>query len=136
MFPHSADRGAARILGVALNTVRRMVASGALPATGPKWANDQLSRAEVEALALRHWRSSRTRTAGSRVYRTSSAQVADSYWTDRAGAARLLGVTPGRVRQLCDAGRIPFETTPSGVRVFRRDQLRTVDNARLSRRLR
>ena len=112
---------AARILGVSVNTVRRLVAGGTLAATGAKWGNAQLSRAEVETLALARW--------------IRRPRTADLYWTDTAGAARLLGVTPGRVRQLCEAGRLPFEVTANGARVFRREQLRTVGNARLSRRL-
>ena len=32
-------------------------------------------------------------------------------------AADILGVTVGRVRQLCQEGRLPFKTTPYG-RVF------------------
>jgi cytosine/adenosine deaminase-related metal-dependent hydrolase len=47
----------------------------------------------------------------------------------------LDGVNSSRVGQLVDAGRIPYETTPRGRRLFRREQLEVIGNARLSRRL-
>jgi hypothetical protein len=43
---------AATILGVGMRTVGQLVAKGEL-SRGPRWAHRQLSRAEVEALALR-----------------------------------------------------------------------------------
>ena len=59
----------------------------------------------------------------------------DAYWVTTRRAAELLGVNGSRVRQLAVDGRIPYETTPSGQRLFRRQQLEVIGNARLSRRL-
>ena len=35
-------------------------------------------------------------------------------WLTPSQAARELGVTPARVRQLLTAGRLPYDTTPLG----------------------
>ena len=43
-------------------------------------------------------------------------------WVSPAQAARILGVTTARVRQLALAGRLPFEQTPLG-RIFPRDHI-------------
>ncbi len=116
---------AAEVLGVHPTTVARLVRAGELTAYGSPHARRRLSRAEVEALALsRHPSRGKHRRDG------------DGYWVGRAEAARILGVTPGRVSQLVKAERIPHERAADGSRVFRRQQLEVVANARLSRRLR
>jgi hypothetical protein len=86
-------------------------------ARGPRWQHRQLSRCEVEALALRRLN---PRTA-----------APDSYWVGTKEAAQLLGVNRARVRQLA-AGLLPFEETPHGY-ALRREQLLTVANARRAR---
>ncbi len=112
-MPRPADgiawREAAAILGVSDNTVARLVRAGASPRSGRRWRG--LSREQIERLALnRHW----------------PGQMSD-YWVSPAEAAgMILGVTLGRVRQLADAGRIPYEVTPSGHRLYRREQLEVV----------
>jgi hypothetical protein len=53
-------REAAAILGGGLRTVGKLVANGGLT-RGARWQHRQLSRTEVEALALRRWN---PRTAG------------------------------------------------------------------------
>jgi excisionase family DNA binding protein len=108
---------AAGILGVGLRTVGKLVARGELT-RGPRWQYRQLSRVEVEALALRRWNP-----------RTASP---DSYWLGTKEAAELLGVNRARVRQLVAAGLLPFEQSPHGY-AFRREQLLTVANARRAR---
>jgi excisionase family DNA binding protein len=87
-------------------------------ARGPRWQHRQLSRSEVELLALRRWN---PRTAAT-----------NFYWLGTKEAAQLLGVNRARVRQLVAAGMLPFEQTPHGY-AFRREQLLTVANARRAR---
>jgi excisionase family DNA binding protein len=112
-----AWREAGAILGVGMRQVGKLVAKGQL-SRGPRWQHRQLSRVEVEALALRRWN---PRTAGP-----------NSYWLGTREAAELLGVYRARVRQLVAAGLLPFEQTPRGY-AFRREQLLTVANARRAR---
>lgn len=114
-------RQAAQILGCSVSTVARLVRAGEL-SRGPAWAHRQLSRPQVEAVALARYHP--RRSAGR-----------DPYWLTSAQAARTLGVSPGRVRQLADAERIPYATTPKGQRLYRCKQLEVVANARPSRRL-
>ena len=80
----------------------------------------------AEALALEHypWR--------------AHVDDPDSYWVTVKQAAAVLGVSVPRVRQLLDAELVPHVTKTSGggVRLMRREQLATVANDRLSRRLR
>jgi excisionase family DNA binding protein len=59
----------------------------------------------------------------------------DSYWVTTRQAAPILGVNRSRVGQLVDADRIRYETTSGGRRLFRRQQIEVIGNARLSRRL-
>ena len=113
---------AAGILGCAVSTVQQLVQRGELTPSGQPHSYRRLSRTEAEWLALARWRPRRP--------------TVSLYWADTAQAAGMLGVTPGRVRQLCEAGRLPYEVAADGTRVFRREQLLTVANARLSRRLR
>jgi hypothetical protein len=110
-------REAASILGVGMRRVGALVANGEL-SRGPRWAHRQLSRAEVEALALRRWKP-RTVARG-------------AYWLGTKDAAQVPGVNRARVRQLVAAGLLPYETTRHGY-AFRRDQLLTVANARRAR---
>ena len=71
-------REAAAILGVGTRTVGKLVAKGEL-SRGPRWQHRQLSRAEVEALALRRW--------------NPRAARPDPYWLGTKEAAELLGST-------------------------------------------
>jgi hypothetical protein len=68
----SQTREAAATLGVGMRRIGQLIANGELRA-GPDWAHRQLSRLEVETLALRRWN---PRRAG-----------ADSYWLGTREAA-------------------------------------------------
>jgi len=74
-------------------TVDRMIRRGEL-SRGRKWATAQLSRDELEHLAL--------------TTRTVRQLVADpaSYWVTRRGAAEVMGISQVRVGQLTAADRI------------------------------
>jgi hypothetical protein len=50
-------------------------------------------------------------------------------WVSPAEAARLLGVTTSRVRQLSLAGQLPFEQTPLG-RIYPRTEIERVAEAK------
>ncbi len=50
-------------------------------------------------------------------------------------AAEILGVSVQRVKQLLDKGFLPHVTHQSGARLMRREQLETVANARVARKL-
>lgn len=56
-----------------------------------------------------------------------------SYWIGASAAARILGVNVTRLNQLVANGRIPYETHADGRRIYRREQLLTVANAREAR---
>jgi hypothetical protein len=77
-----------------------------------------LSRADVEALALRTYAYSK------------HVRDPDSYWVTGQRAADILGVNMARVRQLAYAGLIPSERHADGTFMHRREQLTTVANAR------
>ena len=113
---------AARILDRSMSTVARLVAAGEL-SKGARWEHCQLSRSDVEQLSLARWQ-------------PAESVREDAYWVTTLRAAAILGVHRSRVRQLAVTGRIPYETTPNGQRLFRRQQLEVIGNARLSRRLR
>jgi len=115
-------REAARILNRSITTIARLVAAGEL-SKGPRWEHRQLSRRVVERLSLARWQ-------------PAESVREDAYWVTTHRAAELLGVHGSRVRQLAGQGRIPYKTTPSGRRLFRRQQLEVLGNARLSRRVR
>ncbi len=80
-----------------------------------------LSRADVEALALRNYRHRRRR------------DDAKSYWVTNERAAAILGVNVARLNQLAAKGFLPFEVHADGTRLYRREQLLTVANARQAR---
>ena len=83
-----------------------------------------LTLARVEALALEHysWR--------------RHTHDPESYWVTVSQAAEILGVSIQRTKELLDKDFLPYLTHKSGARLMRRQQLETVANARLSRRLR
>ncbi len=56
-----------------------------------------------------------------------------SYWVGAKGAAAILGINVARLNQLVANGRIPYERHADGRRVYRREQLLTVANAREAR---
>jgi excisionase family DNA binding protein len=51
-----------------------------------------------------------------------------------ATVARRLGITPCRVRQLADAGRIPSVRTADGIRLYRVDDIERIAAERAARR--
>jgi excisionase family DNA binding protein len=51
-----------------------------------------------------------------------------------ATVARQLGITPCRVRQLADIGRIPSTRTAEGVRLYRVDDVERVARERAAQR--
>ncbi len=80
-----------------------------------------MSRADAEAFALR-LRSSRV-----------PLDRDTSYWVGATQAARILGVNVARLNQLVAKGFVPFEVHADGRRIYRREQLLTVANAREAR---
>ncbi len=112
---------AARILGVARSTVQEWVIAGRLSTRGTSGAHRRLSRADVEALALElyDWR--------------SHADDPESYWLNSHQAADLLGISRQRLGQLGDKDFVPFVGHRDGVRLYRREQLLTIANAREAR---
>jgi hypothetical protein len=76
---------------------------------------------DVEALALqtyKHWR---------------HKHDPESYWVTGRRAAAVLGVKVSRLNQLATRGFLPFEVHADGTRLYRREQLLTVANARAAR---
>lgn len=111
---------AAHVLGVTTATVRRHVLAGRLAKAAPT-AHRMLSLADVEALALRTYRH--------RQHRHDDG----SYWVTNQRAADILGVNVARLNQLASKGLVPFEVHADGTRLYRREQLMTVANARQAR---
>lgn len=112
---------AAHILGVTSSTVRRHIVAGRLPAHRKSGKHRTLSRADVESYAARTYR-----------YKLHIDDT-DSYWVTNLRAADILGVSRPRLNQLAAAGLIPFEVHADGTRLYRREQLMTVANAREAR---
>ena len=102
------------MLGVHPGTVARIIRRGELT-TPSKWAKAGLSRADVERLSLARWR------------------PGNPEWLTIAQAAEVLGVTPPRVRQLAEAGRLPYERSPAGRRLFQPAQVAVIARARRER---
>lgn len=114
---------AAHILGCHVTTVHRLIAEGLLG-----WEpglHRQLSREEVEQVAVQRWRRRKPDAPDDGV----------SYWVTAKQAGELLGVGRTRVGQLVESERLPCVRTPRGERLFRRAQVEVIANARLSRRL-
>ncbi len=105
-------------LGCSTGTVARYVRQRRLVLYG---THPSLSRADVEALVLEvyAWRRDRRGDA--------------SYWVTGHRAADIVGVNVSRLNQLVAADRLPFETHKDGTRLYRRQQLLTVANARDAR---
>ena len=59
---------------------------------------------------------------------------AHSYWVTSGQAAEILSVSIPRLKQLAAAGRLPFVTHDDGTRLFRREQITTIANAKEARR--
>lgn len=57
----------------------------------------------------------------------------ESYWVTSQRAADLLGVNIARLNQLAAKGFLPFEVHADGTRMYRREQLAVVANARQAR---
>ena len=56
--------------------------------------------------------------------------IADQGFLTGAIVARYLGVTPARVRQLADTGRLPCTPTCTGTRLYRFDDVRELAHKR------
>jgi len=68
---------------------------------------------------------------GRRLYSRAEAEaVAANLWLTGVQAAEILGVSHVRVSQLADACKIPVHVTRSGQRVYRKEQIAVVANAR------
>ncbi len=111
---------AAHIVGCSRSTLLRHTAAGRLSAAD-KHVKRRVSRADAEALALQ-LRSSRV-----------PFDPETSYWVGATGAAKVLGVVVARLNQLVAAGRLPYEVHADGRRIYRREQMMTVANAREAR---
>ncbi len=111
---------AAWIVGCSRRTLVRHIEAGRLQA-GPKHERRRVWRADAEALGLR--------LPSSRL----AFDADTSYWTGATQAASLLGVNVSRLNQLVATGRVPFEVHASGRRLYRREQLLTIVNARRAR---
>jgi predicted site-specific integrase-resolvase len=94
---------AVKIIGVPAGTLRRWKREGLL--TGRRSGRTAYSRSEALALKANPW--------------ISGVQ-----------AAAILGVSPVRASQLAASGRLPVHLTRSGERVYRRQQIEVVSNAR------
>lgn len=116
--PISVEEACA-ILGTSASQLLRYVTGGRLEA-GPRYQHGRFSRAAVEQLACQ-------------VLRLQKGLP--SYWATGQGAANVLGVSRSRLDQLARRGDLPYLTHRSGVRLYRRDQLAVIGNARFSRRL-
>ena len=53
-----------------------------------------------------------------------------SYWLTSAQAAKVLGISVARLKQLATADRVPYVVHRSGQRLMRRHQLEVIANAR------
>jgi predicted site-specific integrase-resolvase len=111
---------AAHIVGCSRRILVRHIEAGRLLA-GPVNQLRRVSRADAEMLAL-GLRSSRV-----------GFDEESSYWVGATAAAELVGVGVARLNQLVAAERIPFEVHSDGRRIYRREQLLTVANARDAR---
>ena len=60
---------------------------------------------------------------------------AHSYWVTSGQAAEILSLSIPRLKQLAAAGRLPFVTHEDGTRLFRREQITTIANAKEARGL-
>lgn len=111
---------AAYILGSSTSAVRRLILAGRL-SHGRRYEHRCISRSEVEALAteLYDWR--------------KHLQTPESYWLTGQRAAEVLGVNTARLKQLAARGFLPHETHHDGTRLYRREQLEVVANAREAR---
>jgi excisionase family DNA binding protein len=114
---------AAYILGCHPTTVHRLVAQGVLGWEPGR--HRQLSREDVERLAVQRWRRRDPDAPDDGV----------SYWVTAKQAGEILGVGRTRVGQLVESERLPCVRTSRGERLFRRAQVEVIANARLSRRL-
>lgn len=79
---------------------------------------------ELEQLAMEHypWH--------------THARNDDSYWCTSRQAAKVLGLSYQRVKQLLDDDRLPYLVHRSGARLLRRHQVEVIANAREARFLR
>lgn len=101
------------MLGCLEATVRRYVYSGAIRELASR-SKRNLLRADVERLAgeVYDWR--------------KHYDDPRSYWVTDQPAAEILGLSLPALRQLTEAGRIPYVRHRDGTRLYRRRQLETV----------
>lgn len=112
---------AAHSLGCTSAEVRRLLATGRLQRTGDR--RGAVSPAEAEALAAE-------------VYRwTGAARERDpsSYWVTGQVAADVLGVNRARLGNSPTRDGSPFVRHRDGTRLYRRDQLEVIANARAAK---
>jgi hypothetical protein len=125
-----SQREAARLLGVHISAVPKMVRRGDLV---PRPGRPSLSRADVEAL-----RDARAAAAEQR--REEGPKPGprppdlEHTWLRAAGAAAVLGSTPVAVMARARRGRLP-STLHDGARWFALEQLELVKRAERARRL-
>jgi hypothetical protein len=107
---------AARILGLPRATASRLLHDADI--RGDRYRHRRQARADVETLAFRvyQWRRHR--------------HDLDPYWVTGARAAGILGINITRLNQLAVRGFVPFELHVDGTRLYRREQLAVVANAR------
>lgn len=103
---------ARRILNRSTSYIGDRIRDGTL-SRGPRHKQSTLSRAEVECLALKHWRPRR--------------RVPGGYWCTRGEAAGMLGVSSSWVSQLAAQDRLPV-VYPETTRhlLFRRSQIEVI----------
>jgi hypothetical protein len=107
---------AALILGSDEPTVRRrLVDAGLLDGDDD---DCRVARRDVEqaALTVYHWR--------------DHLDDVDPYWLSGNRAATVLGVNSSRLRALSARGFVPFVIGADGSRLYRREQLQVIGNAR------
>ena len=98
---------AAEILGLTTGQIGRLIRDGVLHRV--EGQHPTLSRAEVEEHAR---------------------NPQPTKWVTGTEAARILGLSKTRVGQISNKGLLPFETTASGRRRYRRTQLEVISRAR------
>lgn len=114
---------AAAILGCSTSQVLRYAVEGRLAGGDEphrRWEHRWISRAATEELARE-------------VYDWRKRQGDDSYWVTGKRAADILGVNVARLGQLVAKGFVPFVVHVDGTRLYRREQLEVVANARDAR---
>jgi hypothetical protein len=116
---------ATRIIGCSEPTVQRLVRSGTLVTRHAPRGVPSLRRDSVER-AAREWQAERERRQLDRQSRMAAPAKSDppgdgDVWVPTEVAARALGLTPNRVRQLVASGRLPGTKKANKLWFRRRD---------------